>query len=402
MAGCRTGFPAVNPHVDITNNDNRTHTTNGGVSITADYNLDWATLTSISAWRMWDFHPPQDSDASPIDIYDNEAISRDDQFSEELRLASDSGGSIEWQTGVFLWYSKLKDHYQVHQFGADVIPWYDAYKAVIGTPVSATFAPIPISFASQLTGAQIIEDTTVQNQDAAVYGQATWHIDDQFDLTGGLRTPMTARARQPGRYEPSPPDPSRRRDERPAEHVLQRNRRRLQESGRRLHDTWLSGWRRDLGLSAQRVDIVRQCFPARPACPTRSRPDILTYVAFSNGFQAGGLDLNNGSAIASQVAVNPTTTDNYEIGVKSELFDDRLILNITAYNEVLYGFQTSISYLLPNGTSYRGATNAGNIRARGIEWDATAVLGDGVGVTFDGAYNDAIYQKALSLPARRN
>ena len=42
---------------------------NGGVSVTADYDLDWATLTSISAWRIWQFNPPQDSDTSPLDIY---------------------------------------------------------------------------------------------------------------------------------------------------------------------------------------------------------------------------------------------------------------------------------------------------------------------------------------------
>ncbi|MEI9997426.1 MAG: TonB-dependent receptor [Rhizomicrobium sp.] len=397
--GVQNWVPAVNPYVDITNNNNRTRTTNGGVSITADYNLDWATLTSISAWRMWDFHPPQDSDASPLDIYDNEAISRDDQFSEEVRLASNSGGSIEWQTGIFLWYSKLNDHYQIHQFGADVIPWYDAYKAVIGTPVSATFAPIPISFASQLTGAQIIENTTVQNQDAAVYGQATWHIDDQFDLTGGLR--YTYDRKSGG----SPVDTSRLPQTLPAG----------------VTNAQLNTFYNAIGAVFRNPGVVYST-PGYPAGAATSgyplnastssgnvsgsaslsykiTPDILAYVAFSNGFQAGGLDLNNGSAIASQVAVNPTTTDNYEIGVKSELFDDRLVLNITAYNEVLYGFQTSISYLLPNGTTYRGATNAGNIRARGIEWDATAVLGDGVGVTFDGAYNDAIYQKAPSLPA---
>jgi iron complex outermembrane receptor protein len=79
--------------------------------------------------------------------------------------------------------------------------------------------------------------------------------------------------------------------------------------------------------------------------------------------------------------------------------DHRLIVDLAAYQEVLYGFQTSISYLLPNGTSYRGATNAGNIRARGIEWDAKAALGHGVQVTFDGNYNNGIYQSAPSLPA---
>ncbi len=393
--GVQNWIPTVNPYADITNNANRTHTTNGGVSVTADYDFGFATLTSISAWRMWDFHPPQDSDASPLDIYDNEAISRSDQYSEEVRLASNGPGPVEWQGGVFLYYSKLQDHYQIHQFGADVIPWYNAYKGSV---------VIPLSFASQLTGAQIIENTTVQDQDAAAYGQATWHIDDRFDLTGGLR--YTYDRKSGG----SPVDTSRLPQTLPAG----------------VSNATLNTFYKAIGAIFVNPGISyttpgfyttgTSSVPAATGYPLNAStssgnlsgsaslsykitPDILAYAAFSNGFQAGGLDLNNGSAIASQVAVNPTITDNYEIGVKSELFDHRLVLNLTAYQEVLYGFQTSISYLLPDGTTYRGATNAGNIRARGIEWDATAILGDGIRVTFDGAYNDAIYQKALSLPA---
>ena len=127
-------------------------------------------------------------------------------------------------------------------------------------------------------------------------------------------------------------------------------------------------------------------------------PDVTVYAAFANGFQAGGLDLNNGSAIAGQV-VKPTKTYNYEAGLKSSLFDRHLVLNLAVYQETLNGFQTSVSYLLPNGTSYRGATNAGDIRARGVEWNATASLGDGFRVTFDGNYNESIYKSAPGLPA---
>lgn len=127
-------------------------------------------------------------------------------------------------------------------------------------------------------------------------------------------------------------------------------------------------------------------------------PDITGYVTYSTGFQAGGLDLNNGSARAGQV-VRPTTTDAIEVGIKGSLFDRRMTFSAAAYNELLKGFQTSISYVLPNGTQYRGATNAGDIRARGVEWDMTAALGNGVRVVFGGNYNESIYKSAPSLPA---
>jgi iron complex outermembrane receptor protein len=128
-------------------------------------------------------------------------------------------------------------------------------------------------------------------------------------------------------------------------------------------------------------------------------PNLTTYVTYATGFQAGGLDLNNRSLDPSAPAVQPTKTKNLEAGVKASLLDRRLTLAVAAYQEKLEGFQTSISFTLPNGTIQRGATNVGDIRARGVEWSIAANLGAGLRLTFDGNYNDAIYTKAPSLPA---
>jgi iron complex outermembrane receptor protein len=392
--GVESWTPTVDPTADITNSRTNTRTTQGGAAATADYDLGWSTLTSISAWRFWQFNPPQDSDGSPLDIYDNEAISRSNQVSEELRLASNDKGPIDWQTGLFLYHSDLKDHYIVHQFGADVIPWYDAYQGS---------AVIPLSFRSQLTGAQIIENTHVQDQNEAVYGQATWHITDDLALTGGARYTLDRKSGG------SPVDT----DELPTSLPAGVTEKQLNTFYKAIGaifvnpgvtyttpgyaasgSSYSAGTGYALGVSESSHNVS-----GSTSLSYTVTPDISAYATFSNGFQAGGLDLNNGSAIPSQTAVRPSTTDNYELGVKSAFLDHRLIVDLAAYQEVLYGFQTSISYLLPNGTSYRGATNAGNIRARGIEWDAKAALGHGVQVTFDGNYNNGIYQSAPSLPA---
>ena len=393
--GVQNWIPAVNPTVDITNNLSNTRTTQGGAAITVDYDLDWASLTSISAWRFWQFNPPQDSDGSPIDIYQNEAISRSNQFSEELRLASDGRNWLDWQTGLFLYHSNLKDHYIVHQFGADVVPWYDAYQGKV---------VIPLSFASQLTGAQIIENTHVQDQNEALYGQAVWHIADNLDLTGGAR--YTYDSKSGG----SPVDVSHLPTSLPAGVTNATLNSFYKAIGAIFVNPGISTTTPGYFTTGTGSVPATTGYPLGVAESSHNisgsaslsykiTPDVTAYATFSNGFQAGGLDLNNGSAIPAQTAVKPTTTDNYEIGLKSALFDHRISLELAAYQEVLYGFQTSISYLLPNGTTYRGATNAGNIRARGVEWDATAALGHGVRVTFDGNYNNAIYQSAPSLPA---
>ncbi|WP_380780296.1 TonB-dependent receptor [Sphingomonas sp. R86520] len=395
FGGVQNWVPTVDPRTNITNNYNHMLTRNAGISLTADYDFGGATLTSISAWRLWTFDPPQDSDSSPLDIYQNAAFSHSDQFSQEFRLASKRQSPIEWQVGAFLYYSKLKDHYVVHQFGADVIPWYNAYNSLAGT----AFTPIPLSFRSQLTGAQIIEDTSVENRNAAVYGQATWHITSALDLTGGLRYTYD---RKNGS---SPVDTSLLPTSLPvgvtnaqlnafynAIDAVQRNSGVAYTVPGYPTAVAATGYPLDIKTSNDNVS-------GTASLSYKITPNLTTYVTYATGFQAGGLDLNNRSLDPSAPAVQPTKTKNLEAGVKASLLDRRLTLAVAAYQEKLEGFQTSISFTLPNGTIQRGATNVGDIRARGVEWSITANLGAGLHLTFDGNYNDAIYTKAPSLPA---
>jgi iron complex outermembrane recepter protein len=62
----------------------------------------------------------------------------------------------------------------------------------------------------------------------------------------------------------------------------------------------------------------------------------------------------------------PTTTTNMEAGIEAWLLDRHLALSLAVYQEKLKGFQTSISFVLPDATPQRGATNVGDIRARGV------------------------------------
>jgi iron complex outermembrane receptor protein len=395
FGGVQNWGPTVDPRTNITNNYNHMLTRNAGVSLTADYDFGGATLTSISAWRLWTFDPPQDSDSSPLDIYQNAAFSHSDQFSQEFRLASKTQSPIEWQVGAFLYYSKLKDHYVVHQFGADVIPWYNAYNTLAGT----AFTPIPLSFRSQLTGAQVIENTKVENRNAAVYGQAIWHITSALDLTGGLRYTYD---RKNGS---SPVDTSLLPTSLPAGvtnaqlnafynaiDAVQRNSGVAYTVPGYPTAVAATGYPLDIKTSNDNVS-------GTASLSYKITPNLTTYVTYATGFQAGGLDLNNRSLDPSAPAVQPTKTKNLEAGVKASLLDRRLTLAVAAYQEKLEGFQTSISFTLPNGTIQRGATNVGDIRARGVEWSMAANLGAGLRLTFDGNYNDAIYTKAPSLPA---
>src|SRR5262249_51645417 len=75
-------------------------TQDGGVSLNTDWNLGAVTLTSITAWRYWDWDVANDRDYTGIPIQLVQRIpSRQDQYSEELRIASNGKGPLEYVAG---------------------------------------------------------------------------------------------------------------------------------------------------------------------------------------------------------------------------------------------------------------------------------------------------------------
>lgn len=89
------------PSLDYTQNNaiQNMRTDQKGLSAEVNWDLGWADLTSISAWRYWHFDPLQDSDGTPADIIQvNVAQTRDWQISQELRIAS-KPGRFNWQAG---------------------------------------------------------------------------------------------------------------------------------------------------------------------------------------------------------------------------------------------------------------------------------------------------------------
>jgi len=91
--------------------------------------------------------------------------------------------------------------------------------------------------------------------------------------------------------------------------------------------------------------------------------------------------------------LQPEMTDNYEVGAKLSLLDNRLFVKADLYWTELSGLQAN--YYPPDGSkSY--LTNAGDVRARGAELEATYAVDDNFNFGLNGAFNEAVYS---SYPA---
>ncbi len=94
-------------------------------------------------------------------------------FSQEIRLASDSSGAIEWLVGAF--YQDID-----RKYGQDLpTPGYDAFLTRIGLPPSSGFnAPPDTPYFSKVP---------FKFKQFALFGEATWHLNQQWAVTGGVR-----------------------------------------------------------------------------------------------------------------------------------------------------------------------------------------------------------------------
>lgn len=103
--------------------------------------------------------------------------------------------------------------------------------------------------------------------------------------------------------------------------------------------------------------------------------DVMTYVQYSTGYKGGGVNPRP-YYVEQALPFDPETLKSYEAGVKSDLFDRRLRVNLATYLSKYRGIQLSLG----NCTAITGAgfgapcalpVNAGNADIKGVELETT-------------------------------
>ncbi len=322
-----------------------------GASLQADWDLGFATLTSVSAYRYWHFNPLQESDYTPFNILDlNVAITRDRQVSQEFRLASDPGKRFSWQVGAYYFHQHLLDHYILNQFGNAASAFFTAYLRT-ANPKAAAVAIAPRS--------QYLDDVDTSVDSIATFGQANYKITPTITLTGGVRYTHDKRD---GTSDTSTVGTPYAATSIPFHYDV---------SVKGNNVSWLGSlsWK-----------------------PTN---DFLAYATASTGYKGAGLNLNSSTAAGTPLIIQPEKVHSYEVGLKQQLFNRRVTLNVDGYWTLLHGLQANI-YPINGAKSY--LANVGNIRARGIEVEADWKITDGLTLSTNGAFNDTRYSSYHNAP----
>lgn len=129
--------------------------------------------------------------------------------------------------------------------------------------------------------------------------------------------------------------------------------------------------------------------------------DVMLFANFSTGFKSGGFNSEGfnsiGLASGAQRVFDSETVDNFELGMKSTLFDNRARVNLSYFYTEISDFQDrqfdGVNFLVQN---------AGELTVQGIELDIQAQPRDELFLLFGLSYLDSEFDKfpnATNLPA---
>ncbi|MEN0651754.1 MULTISPECIES: TonB-dependent receptor [Hyphobacterium] len=160
---------------------------NSGISLQADYDLGFATLTSISARRRNESTTNFDPDFSSLDIFGQNLESFDiETFTHELRLTSNENDSrLAWLLG-FYYFDESVAVENALTFGQD---WRPLVSALAGGPTVLTslesLVGVPqgtFAAAGQGTNEDMFQDNTAWN----VFGTVDFNVTERLTATFGL------------------------------------------------------------------------------------------------------------------------------------------------------------------------------------------------------------------------
>lgn len=287
------------------------------ISLLANLDTSFGTLTSISAYDKIKVDFNEDLDISPFPLVPDAHQNRKTRgFSQEFRLTSPGGRALRYIVGVY--YQNTK-----REVRTDAVLDFCLF---LGSCLG------PGGFSSAGVLALDLGDYSIKLDQYSVFGQLSYDISDQIELTAALRYDMVH-----GRL-----------------------------------DDHLAG-----------VAEKKKWSKLQPKVSIAYRPtdDINLYALYSQGFKAGSFN---------QVAAGPgfprvvedEISKNFEVGLKTSLFDRRVRANFAAF--YTQHFNPQIFQLDP-ATVGQGTLNAKEASIKGFEveisarptraWDIDAAFG---------------------------
>lgn len=367
------GFPVATGEEQRTVNHNlvtRTVDRQWSVTASADFDLsDTHTLSLVGGYRNWQNSEYREGDFLPLAVVGtpqlhDQGYVETDQYSFEARIASDPNAAFFYQVGAFYWHSDNAQDFTRR----DIVCTTSSVAALPGGAVPCNLASTTTTSYPTATSRSDVNSTNY-----ALFGQATYRFSDVFSLTAGLRWT---------------------KDELDFTHVRAPGVdlfTGLPATGPGISANPAGGLvsAGGNGTNVSTGDSSNSNVSGRVSFQVEPSDDVMLYASYTRGYKGPAFNVFfNHTAPTNAVPIDEETSDSFEVGLRSQMFDRRLTFNATLFQATYDGFQAN-NFILLNGAVVSNLTNAGQVRTRGFEIDTLARLADGLSLRGSLAYADA-------------
>lgn len=345
----------------------------GGASLLANWDIGAATLTSVTAWRFWNWDPSNDRDFIGLPITTVSANpSQQRQFSQELRLGSNGTRTIDYTLGLFYFYQKI-DTQGLQVQGPAASRW-------LLNPASSNAGNPAV-----LNGLTSTNTIGFTNTSAALFGKLTWNVSDRFKLSPGVRLNYD---RKQGSY---------------VSVVTNGSGAVLQCTSIPTTNTVLRDQCATLAPQSYDPKFDNWNLSGDITAAYDFSSDIHGYATYARSYKSGGINLSglpldgNGNPILATQTVKPERVNHFELGLKTQLLDRRATVNLAAFWTGIGDYQATVNNL--QLAVIRGyLANAQKVRTRGIELDSAFRPVAGLNLYANAAFTDAKYVRFTNAP----
>lgn len=281
----------------------------GGASLKIDHDFGGVQLMSLSAYRKSTGFWTYDQDLSPWRGLDAQPNQFGRMYSQEVHLLSPSSSKLQWLVGAY-YFNYNAGHNPLH---------------ITGILLDPTFPGCIFAGNCNETGGLDIYGQT-RAKSYSIFGQGTYPLGDSTNITVGARYTWD----------------------------------RVGYQGK----TTVAGT--DIlvpGIGGPATGNFRKDAPTfRISLDHKFTPDIMGYISYNQGTKSGGFDVSIAvQPLASTSSFAPEKVNAFEAGLKTEMFDRKMRLNVAGFYYDFKNMQfqkivagSGVTFNAPNGAEMYG------------------------------------------------
>lgn len=339
------------PKMEGTNKENRNEAEGYLVPFSISVELWNHTVTSVTGYSTVETFFGGDIDLQKIQLAELTFETEDESWSEELRVQSPPG-DLEYIFGFY--------YLDNTSFTAATVPAYGDFSVLSSYPLGTELGALISGIFG--TNAQVADTLlgsySIDTQSIAVFGELTWHINEDLNVTLGARQTWDEKKGLIA-SDFSGPAP-----------------------------VWPLVTDAPYTVNETILDID---FSPKATVSWSVTEGVNVYATYAQGFRAGGF--NAGATEIENVSFDAEFSTTYEVGLKSFLWNNRLRFNASAYYTDYEDYQfntfTGLGYV---------SDNAPEMKLKGLESDVTFAATESLVLKGTFGYNRAIFIRHDNAP----